>query len=327
MSTLDFPAVRGSVTDPSQRIGTVVDGRFRLEKLLGVGGMGAVYVASATNGHRYAVKLLAHDRFAQSREMVARFVREAKLAASVEAPNVVKTYDCSIDPATGAPLMAMELLDGYDADSLVTRLGPIDPTVAVRLVLQAARGLAAAHHAGIIHRDIKPANLFLHRRSTPTDRGREIVVKVCDFGIAKAIVADDESLTVTGTPLGTPLYLSPEQMRSAKHVDQRTDVWSLGMTLWTLLAGRPALGAQTSISECRSICSSTTDCSDQFECNSSGVCAAVATDPQEAACGCNGAREARGQGERHALGARRGGIRTRFRRRCRRSRAYAPSRR
>ncbi len=242
-------AVRAPVTDPSQRIGAVIDGRFRLEKLLGVGGMGAVYVAIATNGHRYAVKLLAHDRFASSREMVARFVREAKLAASVTAPNVVHTYDCSIDPETGSPLMAMELLDGFDCDSLVQRLGAIEPTIAVRLILQAAKGLSAAHHAGIIHRDIKPANLFLHRAAAAGDRGHELIVKVCDFGIAKAIVADDESLTVTGTPLGTPLYLSPEQMRSAKHVDPRTDVWSLGMTLWTMLAGRPALGGSTSISD------------------------------------------------------------------------------
>lgn len=235
--------------DATARVGTVIDQRFRIERLLGVGGMGTVYVATASNGHRYALKLLLHDRLGQSAEMVARFVREAKLAASVDAANVVHTYECAVDGTTGTPYIVMELLDGSDVDGLLETAGPLPPAVAVRIVRQAALGLAASHAAGIIHRDIKPANLFLHRRGDPGPRGREIVVKVCDFGIAKAIVADNESLTVTGTPLGTPLYLSPEQMRSAKHVDVRTDVWSLGMSLWTMLTGRSAMADKSSLAE------------------------------------------------------------------------------
>lgn len=237
------------MSEAGERLGAVIDRRFRIEKLLGAGGMGAVYVAAATNGHRYALKLLLHDRLATNSQMVARFIREARLAASIEAPNVVKTYECAVDAATGAPFIVMELLDGFDVESLVERVGPIDPAAAVRIILQAAQGLHVAHAAGIVHRDIKPANLFVHRRSASGPRGRATVVKVCDFGIAKAIVADNESLTVTGTPLGTPLYLSPEQMRSAKHVDSRTDVWSLGMSLWTMLAGRSAFAGATTLAE------------------------------------------------------------------------------
>jgi len=237
-------------SEARERVGSVIDQRFRIEKLLGAGGMGAVYVATASNGHRYALKLLLHDRLGSNAQMVARFVREARLAASIETPNVVKTYECGVDAESGAPFIAMELLDGFDVEALVQNVGPVDPAVAARIIIQAAQGLSVAHAAGIVHRDIKPANIFLHRRSSSAGpRGREVVVKVCDFGIAKAVIADNESLTVTGTPLGTPLYLSPEQMRSAKHVDARTDVWSLGMSLWTMLAGRSAFEGATTLAE------------------------------------------------------------------------------
>jgi serine/threonine-protein kinase len=237
----------------ASRVGNVLDGRFRLEKMLGSGAMGAVFVATASNGHSYAIKLLLDESYARHPELIARFVREGRLAASLDAINVGKVYELGIDQPTMTPFIVMELLDGSDVDGLVAQVGPVHPQAAAKIISQAARGLAAAHAAGIVHRDIKPANLFIHRRSAePTaGRGREVSVKVVDFGVAKAILAEagHDSMTATGSLLGSPLYMSPEQIKSAKHVDARSDVWSLGMTLWTLLAGRAALNDVTSLSD------------------------------------------------------------------------------
>ena len=145
--------------------------------------------------------------------------------------------------ALGMPFIAMELLRGLDLSALVGTAGPLAPPAVCRLFLDAARGLAAAHAVGIVHRDIKPANLFLHQTGGPADA---IVVKVCDFGIAKQTETTDAygktstELTRTGGMLGSPLYMSPEQAKNAKTVDHRSDIWSLCMAMYEAFSGQKA---------------------------------------------------------------------------------------
>jgi serine/threonine protein kinase len=156
--------VNASAQDPLQRVGAVLDGRFRLDKLLGAGGMGAVYVATAADGGRCAIKLLLNET--GNTDFLARFQREGQLAASLHAPNVARVHELAVDRTLGIPFIVMELLDGNDVEQLVERVGPVHPTTAVRITLQAAAGLVAAHAGGIVHRDVKPANGFLDRTAT-----------------------------------------------------------------------------------------------------------------------------------------------------------------
>ena len=239
---------------PEQRVGAILDGRYRLERLLGAGAMGAVYTAQASNGSRFAIKLLLDPGVAGSalnRALLGRFVREGKLTTQLRAPNVTEVYEFGVDAPTSTPFIVMELLDGFDVDGLIERVGPVHPAIAVRIAIGAARGLGVAHAAGIIHRDVKPANLFLHRTRGPQPSPADaITVKVADFGVAKALfAADGEAMTATGSMLGSPLYMSPEQIKNAKYVDHRSDVWSLGMALYKMLAGRAALENCQSIAE------------------------------------------------------------------------------
>ena len=146
----------------------------------------------------------------------------------------------------------MELLHGTDLSSVLKREGALEPQIAVRLVLQAARGIAAAHSRNVVHRDIKPANLFLQ----VAENTAEVTVKVCDFGVAKRTRLDDTrgrasglTLTRTGGMLGSPMYMSPEQARNAKHVDERADIWSIAVVLWEALSGKRLWGQQSSLGE------------------------------------------------------------------------------
>ena len=222
-------------------VGQTIDGRYRVLRVLGTGGMGAVYEAEHTGtGGRVAVKVI-HAEMSAKAEVVARFHREARAASAIQTPHIVRVLDTGTDPAS---YMVMELLDGEDVRSLLQRVSKLPPDLALRLVGQACIGLGKAHEAGVIHRDVKPANLFLSREG-----GDEITVKVVDFGIAK--MADAElpgraSLTRTGSMLGSPLYMSPEQAMGHKTIDLRTDVWSLGVVLYEALAGRtPHLEGET----------------------------------------------------------------------------------
>ena len=216
----------------SQRIGAVLAGRYRLERVLGAGGMGAVYEAVDPEGRRFAVKVLLG--ISGGHEELARFAREARIMSTLDHPHLTRVLDSGIDGTLGAPYLVMELLAGEDVESLLRRCGPLAPVLAARIVLAAAAGIEAAHAAGVIHRDIKPANIFLHAVA-----GGAIVVKVCDFGIAKPLFAG-ETMTQSGDSFGSPCYMSPEQARNAKRVDGRSDVWSLGMTLFELLTGSTA---------------------------------------------------------------------------------------
>jgi serine/threonine-protein kinase len=207
--------------------GTRLGDRYRIVRLIGCGGMGAVYEAEGPSGN-VAVKLLAAVPEPQYR---ARFTREATVCMQLSSPHCVPVIDHGIDAASDMPFLVMPLLKGDDLGTIIARVGAIEPAAAVSIFLQACRGLEAAHAAGIVHRDIKPANVFLD------DEG----VKLCDFGLAK-VYDGLESLTRSGTFLGTPHYVSPEQATNAKRVDERSDVWSLAMSLYHALAGVPAFG-------------------------------------------------------------------------------------
>ncbi|MFT3775442.1 MAG: serine/threonine-protein kinase [Minicystis sp.] len=217
-------------------VGSTIDGRYLVLRVLGEGGMGAVYEARHTGtGRRVALKVI-RGQVAGSAEMVQRFQREARMVGALDTPHVVAVFDTGTDPATGLVYMAMELLQGEDLRALLKRCRRLKPEVAMRLVAQACRGLGKAHEASVIHRDIKPANLFLSCLE-----GGEIVVKVVDFGIAKALGASNElgaTLTRTGSVLGSPHYMSPEQAKGRKTLDHRTDIWSLGVVLYQCLSGR-----------------------------------------------------------------------------------------
>ncbi len=211
--------------------------------------MGAVHEAEREGtGERVAVKLIHKNRLAGrgAAEAASRFRREARAAAAASGENVVRVIEDGIDEESGDLFIVMELLEGEDLQQLIQRTGPLAPDLALRLVGQALRGLHKAHEAGIVHRDIKPSNLFLARRG-----GREMVVKILDFGVAKMMGESHElagvpALTTTGGFLGSPMFMSPEQVKSSKHVDRRSDIWAIGSVLYYALSGRAPHEAEAS---------------------------------------------------------------------------------
>jgi len=220
-------------------LGEIVAGKYRVERLLGVGGMGVVVSARHTTLDQIvAIKFLVVNRYATREESVARFLAEARAAASIESDYVCRVFDVGT-LESGVPFMVMEHLEGRDLDEEILQRGPIDLVEAVDYVLQAADALAAAHQLGIVHRDIKPANLFLATRPDGTRR-----VKVLDFGISKirgaAPAAPPSLLSRDRSSLGTPAYMSPEQVRDAVDIDVRTDIWGLGTILYELVTGHMA---------------------------------------------------------------------------------------
>jgi len=220
-----------SAEDPI--VGATFAERYRVLGKLGEGGMGAVYEVLDSAGARFALKVIHREIAAQNQEAVARFFQESRASAGLSSPHIVSTVDSGTDARLGTPFLVMELLSGENVRDLIDRVGPLDPSIAVRIAVDAARGLSAAHAAGIVHRDIKPENLFL--ASSASD---EVTVKVCDFRVAKVTGPDGYQLTQTGHLLGSAFYMSPEQCRSSKHVDLRSDVWNLAVTLYEMLSGR-----------------------------------------------------------------------------------------
>jgi serine/threonine-protein kinase len=215
-----------------------IDGKYEILRQLGAGGMGSVFEARHRGtGRRVAIKVILEEARLEP-SAVARFEREARAAGAIESEHITQVLDSGVDPATNAPYLAMELLGGEDLDTLLKRLGPLPSDLALRIGAQMLAGLQAAHEAGVIHRDIKPANVFLAKKPSG-----EIVVKICDFGIAKVALdpfakgTQDAVLTQTSALIGSPMYMSPEQAKGAKNLDARADVWSAGVVLYQLLAG------------------------------------------------------------------------------------------
>ena len=216
--------------------GDVLAGKYRVEKVLGFGGMGVV--VSAFRGdleQRVAVKFLSQAA-AERPDAAERFRREARAAAKIRSEHVARVLDVGT-LETGLPYMVMEYLEGNDIADELRRHPYLPINDAVDYILQAIEALAEAHAAGVVHRDLKPGNLFLARRADGSRR-----VKVLDFGISKALTGssvEELSLTKTAALIGSPLYMAPEQMRSAKDVDIRADIWSLGAMLYEMLTGQP----------------------------------------------------------------------------------------
>jgi len=238
--------------DPLGLTGKRLDDRYLVRQLIGKGGMGSVYEVEGPEGQRLAAKVVSAGMANASPTVLERFAREARSASDITNPNVARTIDTGCDEALGMPYIIMELLHGVELSAVLKKEGALEPQVAVRLVLQGASGVAAAHAHGIVHRDIKPANLFLQI----DEKSEEVTVKVCDFGVAKRTrinegnnAASQLSLTRTGGMLGSPMYMSPEQAKNAKAVDERTDVWSLSVVLWEALSGQRLWGGQTSLGE------------------------------------------------------------------------------
>lgn len=216
------------------RPGDILVGKYRLERLIGEGGMGLVFAARHLElDDQVAVKFLLPE-IAQHPETLARFLSEAKAARRIRSEHVARVTDVGVLPESGAAFMVMEYLDGEDLGRLLHREGPFLTSLAVEYILQACEALAEAHAAGIVHRDIKPSNLFLSRNADGSP-----CIKVLDFGVAKmgSVGGAASPITRTRAMIGTVIYASPEQLESAKNADARSDIWSLGVTLYELLSG------------------------------------------------------------------------------------------
>ena len=215
--------------------GDLLAGKYRVEGVLGMGGMGIVVSARHEElDQRVAIKFVRPEALG-NRDAVERFLREARAAAKLKSEHAAKVLDVG-RLESGAPYMVMELLEGRDLGQVLREHGPLPVEQAVDWIVQACEAVAEAHAAGIVHRDLKPQNLFLARSIGNTSR-----VKVLDFGVSKSIGtigSGDGALTQTQALIGSPLYMSPEHMRSSRGVDARSDVWALGVVLFELLTGR-----------------------------------------------------------------------------------------
>jgi serine/threonine-protein kinase len=235
-------------------VGDVVAQKYRVDRLLGVGGVGFVLAARHVSLEGYFALKFLKKRFLQDRSIVERFTREAKAACRIKSEYVARVYDVGMHG--GAPFLVMEHLQGRDLATLLAENGPFDVSDAAEYLVQACAALAVAHASGIVHRDIKPENLFL------VDHEGLATIKLLDFGISKVSLApespaDDwpsEGEALTGRlTCGTPYYMSPEQVRSTATVDARTDVWSLGMVLYELLSGTTAFQGDSIADICGAI--------------------------------------------------------------------------
>jgi eukaryotic-like serine/threonine-protein kinase len=228
--------------DPGVRQGDVLAGKYEVERILGVGGMGIVVAARHVQlGVKVALKFLLPAVLAHP-EAVARFSVESAAIGRITSEHVPRIIDAGT-LESGAPYIVMEFLEGEDLASWLVRQGRLPMEEAVEFVLQACVGVADAHALGIVHRDLKPSNLFCVRRSDGT-----WLIKVLDFGISKirARASDPPAASVTrmGVAMGSPSYASPEQFRNARDVDGRTDIWALGVILYELLAGTPPFAGE-----------------------------------------------------------------------------------
>jgi eukaryotic-like serine/threonine-protein kinase len=224
----DEPAPAPAVYVP----GDVIDGKYRLTRIIGRGGMGAVWLAhNLPLDMDVAVKLIRRDRTAP--EAPGRLLQEARAAARLKHPSIVRVFDFG-ESEQGDPFIVMELLNGESFAAILRRKKRLSPAIAVQTLLPVASALASAHGKGIVHRDLKPDNVLLI-----TDESGALVPKVVDFGIAKLLSNDpDRPFTLAGEVLGSPDYMSPEQARGADNVGEATDVWAFSVVLYESVAGR-----------------------------------------------------------------------------------------
>jgi tRNA A-37 threonylcarbamoyl transferase component Bud32 len=238
----------------SVREGQVVAGKYRIERVLGAGGMGIVVAAHHLQlDAKVALKFLRPEALS-NRETVARFAREARAAAKIKSEHVARVLDVgTLDD--GAPYMVMEHLDGHDLAGWLREKGRLSVDLAVDFALQACEAVAEAHVLGIVHRDLKPSNLFIIRLPDG-----QLSVKVLDFGISKVpggSATAGGAVTSTAATMGSPLYMSPEQMHSASSVDARADLWALGVVVYEMLAGVPPFAGESLPEVCAMILRST----------------------------------------------------------------------
>jgi serine/threonine protein kinase len=222
--------------------GELLAGKYRVERVIGRGGMGVVFAAWHLELDQYVALKFLLTELAERGEAAARFRREARAAAKIKSEHVARVLDVGNFDGS-VPYIVMEMLEGCDLAEELRSRGPLPVQETVDYLLQALEAVAEAHSLGIVHRDLKPENLFLSRRS---DGSRS--VKVLDFGISKLMVLgspNERSLTQTSSIMGSPLYMSPEQMRAPRDVDGRSDIWSLGAIFYELLSGRPPFIADT----------------------------------------------------------------------------------
>jgi serine/threonine-protein kinase len=218
--------------------GTVLLGKYRIDALIGTGGMGNVVRASHLYLHQsVAIKILL-PQMSESASTVQRFLREAQATVKLKSEHSARVIDVGTTP-DGEPFMVMEFLDGNDLHQILRHHGAQPPSIVVDLMLQACEGIAEAHSLGIIHRDIKPSNFFVTRRPDGS-----MLLKILDFGISKTPVGYDE-LTHTQTILGTPAYMAPEQMKSGRAADPRSDIWSIGVVMYQLITGRTPFAGES----------------------------------------------------------------------------------
>jgi serine/threonine protein kinase len=235
--------------------GTVIGGKYRVERHIGEGAMGVVVAARHLElDELVAIKCIRPEMHALP-DVMSRFAREAKASAHLKGEHVAKVIDVGVAPSIG-PYMVMEYLEGQNLAAVLQQGGPLPVRRATEYVMQVCEALALAHAASITHRDVKPENLFLTRR------GDLEIIKVLDFGISKTqlvshFLGGDASMRETSSLMGTPLYMSPEQIRATHEVDHRTDIWSLGVVLFELLTGRHAFAGETVTQVCALVLEST----------------------------------------------------------------------
>jgi serine/threonine-protein kinase len=211
-------------------VGKVVEGKYRIEALVGRGGMGAVFRAENVRiGKAVALKIM-HRGYATGSESEQRFLREARVAGSLGHPNIVEVFDLG-HTDDGKPFQVMELLEGQTLAERIRTEGALPEREALDFAEEVLSALEAAHDRGVVHRDLKPENVFL------TERGDRTTAKLLDFGVSKSLGEHTQSLTLTGVVVGTPYYLSPEQARGERDVDHRVDIWAMGVLMYEALTG------------------------------------------------------------------------------------------
>jgi serine/threonine-protein kinase len=223
--------------------GEIIEGKYRIVRLIGEGGMGAVYEGENTRIHRRVAIKVLHQGVAENQEAVQRFEREAQAAGRIGNDHILEVIDMG-SLSNGDHFMVMEYLDGEPLSDRIRRIGRLRPEDVSPLVIQALEGLQAAHEAGIVHRDLKPDNVYVIREKA----GQKDFVKLIDFGISKfsSLTGGSEmKMTRTGTVMGTPYYMSPEQASGSRDADHRSDIYAIGVILYEAVTGRVPFDAAT----------------------------------------------------------------------------------